>query len=468
MKARFNNYFLLVINLFFLVCCSFNKDYQKPKIDNIPNEFKQSSLLWKEANPSASLEKGSWWLIYQDEILNDLIDRLNEKNYNIAAAEFSYKSAEELVKQAQSSFLPSVASQFNLTKQKQKINGSNKTEITKTHSAGLSASWELDLWGRVSNSVKSNKSYALASKANINSVRLSMQSSLAQYYFQLRYVDQNLQTLAKIEQAYLNILNYYKNRLKNGLAQHSEVNNADINYQLAKNNIEANKIYRAQYEHAIAVLVGEAPANFQIKINNSYKDREINIPKILPSELLERRPDIDYYEKLVQQANADIGSAKAAFFPSVSLAASPLRQGDGWGNLLNMPNYTWSLGPEISLGIFDAGSKIAQLKYAKNNYQVTIANYKQAVLTAFSEVENQLVSLANLLNQASNQEKITLNSQKILKIAENQFTSGVIDNASLQNSIITKLENDNLLYELIEQKRLAEISLIKALGGGWH
>ena len=460
--------FILCFLLSFLIGCAVGPDYKKPEIEVITDKFIESKIQWVEAKPNADIDRGEWWKIYKDSSLNELEDKLNNNNQNIISADHSYKAAMALVKQAKASYLPSASATYDVTKQREKTNNSSSSsKITKDHSLGLSASWELDLWGSIGYTVKANRASAEYSKADWASIKLSMQSSLAQYYFELRAADVEQKMLDDIVKANKAILTYNENRYKSGMIDKSDLYNAQNNYHNSQTDSLNNQAYRSQYQHAIAVLIGESPSIFSLKNNNKNDDMDILVPVTMPSVLLERRPDIAKSEKLVAQSNAQIGTAKTAFFPSLTLGASSNLSGSGLGDLLSLPNLTWSVGPQLALGLFDGGSRFAQMENAKETYNANVAAYKQTVLSAFSEVEDQLSSLKSLQDQVKLQKKVSDNNMDLLKQTNHQYNAGIIDYASVLNAKITHLNSAKTLSETIKSKRLAEINLIKALGGGW-
>ncbi len=461
-----------LLPLLLLSSCHIGLNYTKPDTAVTPNSFKEATISWQEAKPNADIDRGQWWKIYNDSILDALETKLNTKNQDIIAAEHTYKAALALVSQARASYLPSISANADINKEqveKTTITNNNKaiTQVNKSHALGISSSWELDLWGSIAYSVEANLAAAKSSEASLASTRLSMQTSLAQYYFELQALNQDQQLLDNIVTANKELISYNQNRYKAGIANQTDIHNAENTYQAALTTALNNQATRAQYQHAIALLIGESASSFSLEKLTDNQKLIISIPLMIPSKLLERRPDIAKSEKLVQQANAEIGSAKTAFFPSVSLAASSTIQGSGLGNLLSMPNLTWSLGPQLALGLFDGGARIAQLKYTQENYQASIASYRQIVLSAFAEVEDQLASLKSLSEQVVIQNKNAQNAKHIFQMTDNQFKAGTVDYASVLTTKIAAYNADKIVSDTIGSKRTAEIGLIKALGGGW-
>lgn len=467
---------MFIRNLFlflFLSSCAFGPEYKRPETVKEPPQYREGKIEWKEAKPNANVERGEWWKIYNDSFLNDLEDKLNKNNQDIISARHAYKASLALISQARASYLPLATGSADITKEQteQTNNANNKsstnTQVKKSHSLGFNTSWELDLWGSISYNLKYNIAGAEANNANLGDVKLSMQASLAQYYFELKSLDKDQNLLDEISLANKKLLDYTKNRHKIGITTNIDVKNAENNLQTAQANAMNNKATRAKYQHAIASLLGESPSSFEIKPFKKNDDIDISIPVAIPSDLLERRPDIIKAEKLVEQANAKIGSAIAAFFPSFSLGANATLSGSGLGNLLSMPNLTWSLGPQVSLALFDGGALFAEKKYSEESYQQTVASYKQTVISAFAEVEDQLALLESLNVQTELQKKNVLNTKQILKHTLDQYNSGIIDSSNLLNAEINFNNADKTYSDIIAQKRTAEINLIKALGGGW-
>ena len=308
---------------------------------------------------------------------------------------------------------------------------------------------------------------AQANKAELASQTLSAQSSLAQYYFELRGLDINQKLLDSIVSANQKTLDYTKSNYKAGVIDETALLNAENALHNAKSNAYNNHTTRAQYQHAIAILIGESPSMFKLEPIKNHNNIAISIPVSIPSELLERRPDIAKAEELMKQANAQIGIAKTAFFPSIGISSNFTMSGDGLGNLLSMPNFIWSVGPQAALGLFDGGARAAQSSSAWAAYEASVASYRQIVLSAFGEVEDQLVSLKNLDKQSQALNKAAINNKHILDISLKQYKSGIIDHSQVLNNQINYYNAQKSAIDMESLKRSAEIGLVKALGGGW-
>ena len=464
-----------LVNIFlilFLCSCAVGPEYKKPTIDNkIPENFKEDRIKWQTAKPNADIDRGQWWKIYNDPILDELEDKLNKNNQNIVVAEKNFNQALALIYKSRANYFPNISAAPALTRQREKTTDSHGKTVYKTvssHSLGFTSSWELDLWNSTGYLVDYDLAGAEASKADLASIKLSEQSSLAQYYFEFRMVEKDQQLLNDIAEVNKKILEYTNNRHKAGIASKDDLLKAENNYQSAQVSAVNNEINLAQYQHAIAILIGELPSNFAIKSKFKIGNNKIIVPLMLPSQLLERRPDIAKAEKLVEQANAQIGTASTAFFPTLNLVASSTLDGANFGNLLSMPNLIWSLGPQMAIGIFDGNARVGQKKANVAAYESKVASYRQTVLNAFVEVEDQLAALNSLKKQLEIQEKAAKNAQERLKLVHNQYLSGMVDYAQFYTIQIEMLTANKSVADILGLQRVAEINLIKALGGGWQ
>lgn len=445
-------------------------DYEKPKM-KVASEYKESNIKWKEAKPNADMDRGQWWKMFNDPILDDLIDRLNKNNQDIISMIALYKQSLAIVDEARAGYYPNLSSTYNSTSQKTNESSTPGNKVDKdqsSHSLGLTSSWELDVWGATKYSVASDFALAQSNKAAVAVTRLSAQSSLAQYYFELRYLDEDQILLDEIVASNQKLLNYAKNNYKAGTFDQGDILNTENALYNAKVAASNNTINRDQYSHAIAVLIGESPSTFTIEPIKCYKTEQVNIPISIPSELLQRRPDIAQSEELIKQANAQIGVAKTAFFPSMSLNSSLSMKGDGMGNLLSMPTFVWSVGPQMALGLFDGGYRVAQTKVAQQGYESSVASYRQTVLSAFSEVEDQLASINSLRKQVEGLGSVVTNNNNLLNITINKYEAGIVDYSQVLNSQISYYNAKKSLVDTKSLKRSSEIALIKALGGGWN
>lgn len=458
------------IALLFIICsCAVGPEYKKPET-KAPEEYQEGKISWRKASPNADIERGEWWKIYKDPILDDLMLKLNKNNQDIAAAESSYRQSAALVAEARAAYFPSLSASHAVTSQKTNENSSQTRangKDTSTHSLSLDATWEADIWGVTKYSVAANIAAAQAKKADLAVKVLSSQSSLAQYYFELRGVDEDQAILDSIVDANQKLVTYSKNNFKLGIIDEAAVLNYENSLHNAKSASYSNQTTRAQYQHAIAILINESPSTFKLAAIKNYKHTNVTIPVSIPSELLERRPDIASAEELMKQANAEIGIAKTAFFPSIGITSNFTMSGDGLGPLLSMPNLIWSFGPQTALGILDGGARSARSKSAWAGYEASVATYRQTILSAFAEVEDQLASVKNLSIQSDSLSKAAKNSYRMYEISNKQYISGIIDHGQLLNSRISYLNAKKSSIDTNTLKYSSEIALIKALGGGW-
>ena len=457
---------LLLLGISFLSGCSVGPEYQKPTVI-VANNYKEGDITWQQANPSSDIDRGQWWEIFNDPILNDLVGRLNKNNQDIKSASAAYKESLAIVDKTRAGFFPSISAGHASTSQKANYKSKTTEKDSSSHSLSLDASWEADVWGATRYSVKADMAAAKADKADLALKVLSAQSSLAQYYFELRGLDKIQEILDATVSANEKLLEYTRNNYKAGIMDRAALLNAENALYNSKSSAYNNKIDRAQYQHAISVLVGESASIFTLMPIKDYQNKNILVPVSIPSKLLERRPDIAKAEELVKRANAQIGVAQTAFFPNIDISSNLTMSGDGMGNLLSMPNFIWSVGPQMALGLFDAGARSAQSRSAKAAYEALVASYRQTVLSAFSEVEDQLSSLKHLNAQVEILNKSVDNNKRIFDISYKQYGSGIVDNAQLLNNQIAYYNARISAINIEILKRSIEIALVKALGGGW-
>ena len=490
--------FVLAITLL-LTSCMVGPDYRRPNL-LVPSEFKEEKGLtqvkkipapndknWKPIQPQELCERGEWWKIFNDPLLNDLEEQLNRYNQNIVNAEANYRQALAIVDQARAGLFPTLTGAFSLFRQKQgsgttsfisSSGGSTTTGIVSgtenvvsrtstTYSTVLSATWEPDLWGLVRRTIEANVSTAQSNAALVALTRLSAQSSLAQFYFELRTLDTDQKLLNETVSAYKKTLQLTRNQYKSGIASRAAIVQAQAQLESAQALGLNNGILRGQYEHAIAVLMGRPPAFLTLKFMPLQLKTPI-IPLEVPTVWLERRPDIAEAERLVQNRSALIGVAVAAYFPTLTLTGSASAAGNSFHHLIHTPSIGWSAGMQVAETIFDAGFRAATVRAAKEAYYAQIAIYRQTVLTAFQDVEDNLIALRILKEQLRVQKKAAASAELALKLVINQYKAGTVDYASVITAQIAaytaqKTANDNAGLLLT-----AEVGLVKALGGGWN
>lgn len=481
--AHWVKIFLTTIVLF-SAGCTLGPKYQKPTVP-VPPSYKEltpgsnETQIWKTAQPNDGGERGKWWQAFNDAELNALEERASVSNQNIAAAAANFLAARALVREARSQYLPTVGTKPSIVNSRPSpAQFGGITPPGASSGAGLTvksfnafslpfdASWEPDFWGRIRNSVRSSVFAAQASAADLENVRLSAEAELAVDYYQLRAQDALKQVLDSTVAAYQESLDITRSRDMAGLETEEAVAQADAQLKAAQARDTNLGILRSHEEHAIAVLIGQPASSFSLPV----EPLKANVPAIpvgIPSELLERRPDIAAAERAVAQANAQIGIAKAAYFPSVILSAS-----GGLGNTsitdwFTWPSRFWSTGPSLVETLFDAGLRRATVQQFQASYDQTVANYRQSVLTAFQQVEDNLASLRIASQDIEQQDAAVEAAGTSLRVATVRYRAGVDPylNVITAQTILQGAEETAVNFRM--QKMVASVQLIKALGGGW-
>lgn len=464
-----------------LAGCNLAPEYHRPTLPPTPQKFKEAGH-WLHAKPkSADLERGPWWKMYGDPELNALEAQVILANQDLKAALARYDVARAGVTIARAGFFPNVIGIVNTSRIQSSGNVANKLPIPLYSDKGVSVdfNYEVDVWGKIRNMVAAAKNTAYASAADLAFVNLSLHVELAMDYFSLRAADASQKILDDTVIAYQKALFLTKQRYTGGAAPEQDYDQAVSQLETAKTQAADNHLKRAQLEHAIAVLIGRAPANFSAT-SQLPKTKIVTIPPLLPSQLLERRPDVAEAEFNVQVANANIGIARAAFFPDFNISGSFGVESALLANLFRGPSIIWSLGPSAASTItssgtnplatqtiFDGGRLIGLSQQACANYFETVANYRQTVLNAYKDVEDNLIAIKQLDKERITQAKATSSEEKALAQALYRYQGGlttyldvvVIQNLALQSQL--NLVNVNV------RRQIASVLLIKALGGGW-
>ncbi len=452
---------------FILQACTVGPDYVKPKIQ-APSEFKEAGV-WKVSEPRDHLTRGAWWEIFKDPELTALEEQVNISNQNLAVAEANFRRAVAVVQAARAGYFPTVTAGTSATRSRSSGNvGRGPGATTSDYQFAGGASWELDLWGKVRRSVESGTASAQSSAADIESVRLSAQAQLAQDYFQMRTLDAQKAIFDRTIEVYQKFLQLTKDRYSSGIASKSDILQAETQLKNAQAQSTDTGVQRAAMEHAIALLVGKAPSELTIPAK-PLTGTPPNMPAGLPSELLERRPDIASAERLVAAANAQIGVAEAAYYPTLTLSASGGFEASKIAQWFAWPSRIWSLGPAmVQQTLFDGGLRRAQTEQAKASYDATVASYRQTVLTAFQEVEDNLAALRILEQEAGIQDEAVNAAKESVEVTRNRYKAGtagsldvIVTQAIALNAEITAIN--------IQGRRMASgVLLIQALGGGWN
>ena len=458
-----------------LGACAVGPDYQRPELD-VGASYKEAQGQqqvegWKPAQPRDEADRGKWWLVYGDDTLNTLVERLDTSNQTIAQAEANYRQALGLVRAARAGFYPTVGASAGASRagvgNGSSSSSSNGSNVSNQYSVTGSVSWEVDVWGRVRRSTESSEASAAASLADLGATRLSAQAALVQTYFQLRVLDEQKRLLDATVAAYERSLKLTQNRYEVGVAGQADV-------AVARTQVESTRAQsidldwqRGQYEHAIAVLMGQAPSQFSLA-PAVFTLQMPQIPLGLPSELLERRPDIAAAERRAAAANAQIGVAQAAWFPSLILSADGGFRNGQFADLLTAPARFWSLGPALALTIFDGGARAAQVEQARASYDSQAAAYRQAALVGLREVEDYLIQLRVMEQEQIVQRRALESARESLRLIQNQYQAGLVDYLSVAVVDATALNSERNALSLLGTRLVASVNLIVALGGGWE
>ncbi len=454
-----------------LGACTLGPDYQRPALPSAV-AFKQADG-WKAAGPADLLRRGDWWTLFGDAELNALVARLNAANQDLAGAEAQYRQARALVRGARSQLFPSVGGSAGATRAGQGATSvttgagnSSISGISESYSVGLDATWELDLWGRLRRNLEASRADLQGSAADLAAVRLSLQAELVQTYLQLRVMDEQQRLLNQSVDAFARSLRLTQNQYRAGIVPKSDVTQATT--QLRSTEAQALDLQwqRAQLEHAIAVLVGVPPVELDLAEREGIPVVPA-VPPALPSQLLERRPDIASAERAVMAANARVGVAEAAWYPDLTLGASGGYRSSSVANLISLPNRFWSLGPDLAVTLLDFGGRRADLDAAQASYDQTVASYRQTVLDSFREVEDNLVQLRVLAAEAVVQRQALEAAQESLRLIENQYRAGTVDFLSVATAQTNALNSERTYLTLLGDRLNASVALIAALGGGW-
>lgn len=448
-----------------LAGCALGPDFQRPEI-SVPAEFR-AARGWKAAEPQDQAAPAAWWEIYGDPVLNDLVAQVASANQNVTAAEAQYRQAQGLLSGARAAWFPNLGSSLTATRSQGSTTGStvnSNSPAKNTDRLSLTSSWELDLWGRISRQVESSERTAQASAADLAAARLSAQATLAQSYLQLRINDAQQRLLAKTLSAYRRSHEITRNRYEAGVASQADVAQAETQLKTTEAQAIDLGIQRAQLEHAIAVLIGQPPATVKIAPVDAVPGLPA-IPASLPATLLERRPDVAAAERRVAAANAQIGVAQAAFFPTLTLSASGGYVNDRFADLLSTPHRFWSLGPALALSLFDAGARSAVKEQAIAGYDKSVASYRQTVLSAFGEVEDNLTALRILEREKDVQQAATVAANQFQTLTNNQYLAGTVSYLNVATAQAAALSAERSSLDLLNRQLTASVALIKALGG---
>jgi NodT family efflux transporter outer membrane factor (OMF) lipoprotein len=452
--------------------CSFAPPYAVPTTVKTPGQYKEQGD-WTIAQPRDATPRGSWWTVYDDAELSALEDRIRDSNLSLKAAFARLEYARAQYRVARADLFPSLTADPYATRERFSSNAPKELPgyptLLNDFLVGADFSYEVDLWGRVRNEVAAARANRQASAADLASIELSLRAQLAEDYFNLRAADAEVVLLDRTVEDYKKTLGLVTDLFKGGAAALADVAQAQAQFDNALTQSADARLQRAQAEHAIAVLVGENPSTFSLRVNPL--PIEVAPPPIdpgLPSTLLERRPDIAEAERRVAGANAQIGVARAAYFPRFTLGATGGFESTRTSNLFDAPSRFWSVGPQVSLPIFEGGRLVAQTAQAKATYEEQVADYRNTVLTAYQDVEDNLAALRQLQAESDTDAEAVKATNTALRQAQDRYTAGIVTFLEVATAETAALQAQITAVNIQARRMSASVLLIKALGGGWQ
>ncbi|MDM0074300.1 efflux transporter outer membrane subunit [Variovorax sp. J2P1-59] len=448
---------------FTLTGCAIGPAYVQPET-TAPAAWKSAPAAegWLPAAPADALDRGEWWKLFGDPVLDDLAARVQVSNQNIAVAVANYSQAQALVRGQRAALFPTVSLDGSARR-----TGARNTSPSNAAGASLNADWAPDVWGRLRKAVDSAQAGAQASEADLALARLSAIGSLASSYFSLREADAELRILKETLEGYERSLQITRNRYAASIAAQSDVLQAETLFVNTQADSVELKRTRDTLEHAIAVLVGAAPADFSLPVAE-WNPVVPGIPAGVPTTLLQRRPDIAAAERDVAAANAQIGIARAAYYPNFTLSGGISSTSSRVGDLFNVSNTLWSLGLSVAQVVFDAGAIGASVDAAKAGHEASVARYRQTVLTAFQSVEDQLTAGASLAEQEGLRRQASAAADRTEQQFLNRYRAGTIDYTSVVVAQVSALNARRNLLQLQVNRQTSAVALIQSLGGGWQ
>lgn len=453
-----------------LAGCAVGPDYKRPAAAPVPEAYTGPSGEWKIAAPGAHLPKGDWWEMFGDPELDRLETEAAAANQDLAAAAARLEQARAVADVARSGLYPNLGAAFLPVRQRDSKNrptGGKPGQTYNSFTLPFDLSYELDLWGRVRRSVESATAQTEASADDVEAAKLAIQAEVAADYLTIRALDADKALLLSSIEVYEKSLALVRNRRADGMVSDLDVAQAETVLKTARAQLPDTALQRARFEHALAVLTGKNASLFHVE-ERPLEIGLLTIPPGLPSELLERRPDIAAAERRMASANATIGVAKAAFFPTVKFSGlAGLQSGDA-GLLFDWPSRFWSVGPSVTLPLFEGGRLTANLRQAKAVYEETVAKYRQTVLAAFADVENNLAAEHLLASQYEEQTAALKAARRQLEIADNRYSEGLVTYLEVATAQNLTLTNERATARLQGQQLVAVVALVKALGGGWN
>jgi NodT family efflux transporter outer membrane factor (OMF) lipoprotein len=460
-----------------LTGCTVGPKYSKPDVpaapvysEQPPASFKERDG-WQAAHPKDAQVRGKWWELFGDPQLNALEEQVPLANQTLQVAEANFRQARAAIQINRAALYPVITTNPSITYNRLSTN--NPTRLSGTgfqygnFQLPITASWDVDFWGRIRRTIANAKEQFQASAADLENTKLQLQSELAVAYFEAHSLDADKQLLDDTVVAYERALELTKNRYEGGVASKAEVAQAQTQLKQTQAQDIDVSVARAQYEHAIAVLLGKVPEEFKLAVK-PLEQEPPKIPTGVPSQLLERRPDIAAAERQMAAANEQIGIAKAAFWPDLLITATGGLQSGSIVDWFAWPSRFWSVGPSVTQVIFDAGRRRAQVQSAVAAYDATVANYRQTALTAFREVEDNLSTMRILEEESAMQQEATSAAENSLELSMNRYKGGLVTYLDVITAQSIALTNERTDVDILRRRMDASVLLIKALGGGWN
>jgi NodT family efflux transporter outer membrane factor (OMF) lipoprotein len=461
--------------LLLLAGCNVGPDYQRPSAlgtNAMPAAFTgktaANGIDWKAAQPSAHVSRGPWWEIFGDPELNRLETLASSNNQQLVAAMANFEQARALVKVSRADFFPQISTAPSVNRVRTSAHSQTGSSQTfNTFSVPIDASWEIDLWGRVRRSVEGASARMTAAADDLESAKLAIQAEVAIDYFTLCSLDAQRVVLEETVTTYQHALNLTQKRRQSGIATEYDVSLAETQLKSTQAQLPAVNLQAANLRHALAALCGQPAPGFVISVPQTTPTAPPTVPVEVPSELLEHRPDIAAAERRMAAANADIGVATAAFYPSLMLNGFAGYQSIGASTLFDWPSRVWSIGPSLQMPLFTGGRNRAQLAFARSGYDGAVANYRQTVLSAFQDVEDQLAAQHLLALQYDSENAALLAARRTLEISNTRYKGGVITYLDVAIAQSAALGHEQTVIALRASRLSAAVSLIKSIGAGW-
>ena len=451
----------LLLSMLLLAGCALGPDYVRPTVDT-GSAFKEMPPGWTSAAPADQKGRGEWWRAYGDPVLDDLVAKLVQNNQNVQVALANYRQARAAAQESRAAFLPTFSASTAATRgRSQTVPG-----VKNSQSLSLDASWEVDLWGGIRRAVEAGEAKSAEGGANLAAALLSSEAELVQDYLQLRIIERQRKLTEETVDSYRRTRDITQNQFAAGIVTKVDVAQAESQLKSAEAQLFEYDLSRQQYEHAIAVLIGVAPSSFTLPGGDAIPT--LPAPAVaVPSELLERRPDVAAAERAVAAANAEIGVAKAAYFPSLTLGATGGNIANRFSDLFSTPARTWSVGATLAETLFDGGARSARSDEARAAYDATAAQYRQTVLGALQEVEDNLAAIHFLADEADRQHEAVVAAREAERLALNEYKAGTVDFTVVSTNQAARHQAEINALQIEGRRYSASALLVKALGGGW-